>query len=54
MGAAQLIVLAAFVTSFKRTWSYGVVLLMHGVSTFISYERYLDPWVGANLLFFAA
>ncbi|PWQ95298.1 hypothetical protein [Leucothrix arctica] len=54
MGAVQLVVLAAFVTGFKRTWAYGIVLLMHGVSTFISYERYLDPWAGANLLFFAA
>ena len=54
MGGIQLVVLAAFVTGFKRTWSYGIVLLMHGVSTFISYERYLDPWAGANLLFFAA
>ena len=54
MGGLQFVVLAGFLLGYKRTLSYGVVLLMHGVSTFISYERYLDPWSGANLLFFAA
>ncbi len=51
-GAAQLVVVLAFAAGFLRTWSYGAVALMHGVSTLSSWARYLDPW--ENLLFFAA
>lgn len=54
IGAVQAAIVLAFVTgSFKR-YSYGLVLLMHLVSTLTPYSRYLDPWSGSNLLFFAA
>jgi len=43
-----------FAAGIARTWSYGLVLLMHAVSTFSSWKQYLDPYTGANLLFFAA
>lgn len=52
LGALELLLLLAFVSgSFKR-WSYGLVLLLHGVSTFSSFPQYLDPF--KHLLFFAA
>ncbi|MEX2577625.1 MAG: hypothetical protein WD342_01095 [Verrucomicrobiales bacterium] len=52
IGAVQLVIVLAFAVGFCRKISYGLVLLMHAVSTFSSYQQYLDPW--NNLLFFAA
>jgi uncharacterized membrane protein len=54
IGAAQLLVVLAFAAGFLKRFSYGLVLLMHGVSTLSSYAQYLDPYNGANILFFAA
>lgn len=52
LASAQLIVILAFVTGTLRRYSYGLILLMHGVSTLSSWRQYLDPF--DNLLFFAA
>jgi putative oxidoreductase len=54
LGAIQLALVLGFVTGFKKTWTYGAVLLMHGVSTLVSFPRYLDPFTSPNLLFLAA
>jgi hypothetical protein len=54
IGIAQVLVLALFTLGIARTWSYGLVLLMHAGSTLSSWKQYLDPYTGANLLFFAA
>jgi len=54
MGVAQVLIALAFLVGFKRTISYGLVIIIHGASTFVSYAKYMDPWTGANLLFFAA
>lgn len=54
LGVLQGLLVLAFVLGLARTWSYAAVLLMHGASTLQSFPRYLDPWQGANLLFFAA
>ena len=53
-GAAQMLVIIAFLVGFLRTWSYGLVLLMHAVSTLSSWQQYLDPWNNHHLLFYAA
>lgn len=53
-GAVQVAVVGAFLLGAFKTVSYGAVLLMHGASTLSSYAQYLDPYTGANLLFFAA
>ena len=37
-----------------KSVTYGAVLLLHAVSTLSSYQQYLHPFEGANLLFFAA
>lgn len=54
IGAAELLLLLAFVLGFQKTLSYGVVLALHAVSTLSSYKQYLAPYDGANILFFAA
>lgn len=52
LAALELVLLALFVSGSFKKWSYGAVLLLHGVSTLSSYNQYLDPF--NNLLFFAA
>ncbi|GAB3674875.1 hypothetical protein [Salinisphaera aquimarina] len=54
LGAIELLILLAFVAGIARTWSYGLVLLIHGGSTLASFGKYLAPFEGPNLLFFAA
>lgn len=54
LGAFQAAVVVAFVVGFKKRLSYGIVLVMHTVSTFSAYAYYLDPWGPKHLLFFAA
>ena len=54
IGTIQAVVVIAFVVGFKKRISYGLVLLMHTISTVSSYARYFDPWTGPNLLFYAA
>lgn len=54
IGIIQLVIVLGFVAGIKKTWTYGAVLLMHAVSTLVSFPRYLDPFTAPNLLFFAA
>ena len=54
LGALELVVLLAFVAGIARRWSYGIVLVLHAVSTLSSWRQYLDPFEGPNLMFFAA
>ncbi len=54
LAAAELLLLIAFVIGFARRVTYGLVLLLHGLSTFSSYSQYLHPFDKANILFFAA
>jgi putative oxidoreductase len=54
IGIAQVVLLLCFALGLFRTVSYGLVMLMHAGSTLSSWRQYLDPFTGANLLFFAA
>lgn len=54
IGVAQALLVLAFVAGVAPTWSYGLVTLLHAVSTLSTYRQYLDPFEGPNLLFFAA
>lgn len=54
IGAAELLLLLGFVIGFVQRLTYGVVLLLHAVSTFSSFHQYLHPFEGTNILFFAA
>ncbi|MCV2401600.1 DoxX family membrane protein [Marinomonas sp. C2222] len=54
LGAAQLVLTISFLVGFQKRWVTLLILLMHLSSTLVSYGRYIDPWSGSNLLFFAA
>ncbi|CAA0080451.1 Uncharacterised protein [Zhongshania aliphaticivorans] len=52
IGVVELLLILAFVAGMWRRWTYGAVLLLHAMSTFISYKQYMAPF--EHLLFFAA
>lgn len=52
IGVIQGLIVLAFLLGLARTWSYGAVLLMHAVTTLVSWSAYLQPL--ENILFFAA
>lgn len=52
IGALQLVVVLAFVAGFMKRYSYGIILVLHTISTLSSWQQYLNPF--DNLLFFAA
>jgi putative oxidoreductase len=54
IGIAELVLLIGFVIGFAPRVTYGLVLLLHAVSTFSTFRQYLHPFEGPNILFFAA
>jgi uncharacterized membrane protein YkgB len=52
LGALQVVLVLAFLFGVAKRLSYGLVFLLHGISTLSSYAQYLDAF--NNLLFFAA
>lgn len=54
LAAVELLLLLAFLVGFARRITYGLVLLLHGLTTFFSYAQYLHPFEKGNILFFAA
>jgi len=52
VGLAELALVVLFLLGLFKRWSYGLVMILHAVSTLSSYPKYLDPW--GSLLFFAA
>src|SRR5260370_25554973 len=54
IGVAELVLLIGFVIGFAPRLTYGLVLLLHAVSTISSFRHYLQPFEGPNILFFAA
>lgn len=52
IGVVQGLIVLAFLMGFARTWTYGAVLAMHGITTLVSWSAYLQPL--KNILFFAA
>jgi putative oxidoreductase len=52
IGVAQLLLVLGFVTGFAKRYTYGGILVLHGLSTLSSWQQYLDPF--KHLLFFAA
>lgn len=54
VGVLQMGLVLAFIAGFMRKWSYGLIFLLHAVSTFSAYKQYMNPWEKPNLLFFAA
>lgn len=54
LAGAELLLVLAFLIGIKKRFTYGLILLLHAASTFSSFKQYLNPFDGANLLFFAA
>ncbi len=54
IGIVELVVLVGFVIGFAPRLTYGLVLLLHAVSTLSSFQQYFHPYEGPNILFFAA
>jgi len=54
LGAVELVIILLFLAGIAKLWSYGLVLVLHAVSTLSSWQQYLNPYDGANILFFAA
>jgi len=54
LAIAELLLLAAFVAGVVRRITDGLVLLLHGATTFTSYAQYLRPFEKGNILSFAA
>ena len=52
LGFVQALIVLGFLLGVAKTWTYGAVLIMHGVTTLISWSAYLQPL--KNILFFAA
>lgn len=54
LAGLEMLILLGFLLAAKRGLTYGLVFLLHLVSTLSSFHQYLDPWKSPNLLFFAA
>lgn len=54
IGALEIALLVAFILGVAKRWTYGTVLVLHGISTLSAYKHYAAPFEGPNLLFFAA
>lgn len=54
LASAEAALLIAFLIGFEPRFTYGMVLILHGISTISSYKQYINPFEGSNLLFFAA
>lgn len=54
IGAVEIVIVVAFLIGYMKRISYGIVLLLHAISTVSSYKQYLAPYSGSNILFFAA
>ena len=52
LGAVQVVLCLAFLLGLWKTITYGIILVLHGVSTLSSFPQYIDAF--NNLLFFAA
>ena len=51
IGAVELLIILAFLGGLWKRFTYGFVMIVHGVSTFSSWKQYT---IDVNLLFFAA
>lgn len=52
LGSLQILLCLAFLAGFWKMITYGLILVMHAVSTLSSFPQYMDAF--NNLLFFAA
>jgi len=51
LGAVEMVIILAFLAGLWKRYTYGFVMIFHGVSTVFSWQKYT---IDMNLLFFAA
>ncbi|MEO0337272.1 MAG: hypothetical protein AAF202_12820 [Pseudomonadota bacterium] len=54
VGGLQIVLVLGFLAGAYKKWTYGLIMILHTVSTLSTWQMYLDPWAPRNLLFFAA
>ncbi|MEM7195999.1 MAG: hypothetical protein AAF402_13700 [Pseudomonadota bacterium] len=54
VGIAQAVIVVCFFVGIAKFWSRLAVLLMAAAGTLTPFAKYLDPFSGPNILFFAA
>lgn len=54
LAGLEVVLVLGFVAGLYKRFTYGAVLLLHGISTLSAFGQYLAPFEGSNLLFFAA
>lgn len=57
IGIVELVIVLAFLAGLYKKWTYGIVMVIHAISTLSAWHIYLNPWPAQpapNLLFFAA
>jgi len=54
IGAVELVVILLFLLGMMKRFTYGAVLVLHAISTLSSFQQYLSPYEGPNILFYAA
>ncbi|MDT8449247.1 MAG: hypothetical protein RQ847_03645 [Wenzhouxiangellaceae bacterium] len=54
IGALEMLLLIGFLIGFRKRLTYGLILVIHAISTLSTWKQYLNPYEGPNLLFFAA
>lgn len=54
IGVFQALILLLFLLGLFKFWSYGLMVVMHAVSTLSTYKQLIAPYEGGNHLFWAA
>ena len=54
IAVVESLILLAFIAGIQKRITYGLVFLLHAVSTLSSWKMYLDPFTIPNILFWAA
>jgi len=54
LGGLECLLILAFLLGYKKSVSYGLVFVIHAISTLSTFHVYLKPFKSNHLLFFAA
>lgn len=54
IAAIELVIIIGFLIGLMKRLTYGLVFILHAISTFATFPGYLAPYTGVHLLFFAA
>lgn len=53
IGVVELVILVGFALGLYKKYTYGAVLIFHGISTLSTWKMFVAPLTGAHMLFFA-